>query len=108
MLGSKLPLQILQVSMYCGCSLITNIAILFEGSAHDVFKLCRDLPVELACGNRHPVEDGIMQRWCGVARESSLPGCHLIKHQAEGKQVGPLIQSLSSHLFGRHVRGGPD
>ena len=39
-----------------------------------------------------------MQHRCGVAWESSLSGCHFIKHQAEGKQVGTLIQSLKMKL----------
>ena len=50
------------------------------------------------------VQDRRRHFCAGLAAERPLPGCHLVQHESERKQIGAGVDRATAELFRRHVR----
>ena len=85
--------------------LVALLAILRQAAPHDAGELARETWVDLREGPRRVTDDGREDGDDGIALEWPLADGHLVEHDAEGEQVGPVIERAPVGLLGRHVRG---
>ncbi len=90
------------------CGLHPVMRVLFQASADQP----RDLRGQVTPEFRNRLfmlpHDRSHQGGPGIAAERPSTRRHLVHHDAEGEDVGALIQRLRFDLFGRHVRHGPE
>ena len=86
--GVRVPLQALEVGFQFGAGLAADLAIFFQGFVDDFFQPWQELPDSSARGDRRPIQNRLEDHSRGIAPKRQRARAHLIKHCAEGKQIG--------------------
>ena len=84
------------------------LRILLERMLEDAPQLTRQLAPDLGHLRRCVLHDRRQQRDSAVAAERTPAGDHLVQGDAEGENVGPMIERRSLRLLGRHVGDGSE
>src|SRR5216684_3042189 len=102
--GFQLPPQALEIGIHFGSALAAQLAILFQGLAKNFFKFRGETAFQLSRRHGSLIQDSVKNSSRSGALERRDPRSHLIKHDAEGEQVGAVIEFLAERLLRRHVR----
>ncbi len=93
----------LQVGAHLGGILIAQVAVFLQRLVDHLFQPGRQIGIQPHRSNRKPVHDAIEDHGRGVAAEGQLSGRHLVKHDAERKQIGACVKGLRPDLLRRHI-----
>ena len=102
-LRRRVALQALQVGANFRRVLIAVFGVFLETQLDDPGESRGNIGVQLRRHDRNLLHDRDQELSGGVSGEGRLAGTHLVEHDAEGKQVGALIERLAQGLLGRHV-----
>src|SRR5712664_453086 len=99
----RVALQSLQVRADVRGGAITQIPVLLQRLADDLFELKRDQRIQADRRDGRAIQYRVENHAGSVSGERALTGGHFIEDQSERKDVRTLIQFLAAHLFGGHV-----
>ena len=96
-------LQALQVGANVGGVLVAQVAIFLQRLVDDVFQLRWKVGIQSDWRNRCTIENRLKDQRRSFSAEGQRASGHLVKHHAEGKQIGAGIKFLALGLLRRHV-----
>ena len=79
--------------------------IFFEAAADDAREVGGEIGARVGDGGRIVAQDRGDQFGGGVAGEGAAAGGHFVEDDAEGEDVGAMVERAAGDLFGRHVGG---
>src|ERR1700761_7159653 len=79
--------------------------IFLEAAADEAGEIGRKIGAQLGDGRLIVAEDGGGEFGGGVTGERAAAGAHFVEENAEGKDVGAMVERAAGNLFGRHVGG---
>ncbi len=92
-----------EIGVELASGLVAECRVLFQRLAGNGLDLTGNAVAVLAHRLGVAVEDAIRDVGHRVAGERQAPGEHLVEHDAEGEDVGALIDVAAAKLLGRHV-----
>jgi hypothetical protein len=94
----------LKVGRHLTRGLAAECRIFLERLENDALQLGWDQHLQLRWQERRPIQDPIKNDARSRAGKRRSPGHHLVRDQAERKEIGAGIDRLASDLLRRHVR----
>jgi hypothetical protein len=100
-------LQVLEVAPEVARRLVAVLGSLLERALDHPRERLRDVVAQLAGRARRVLQDRGQDGQVGVAAERPLPGGHLVEDDAEGEDVGAVVDGQALGLLRRHVGDRP-
>lgn len=103
----RVALQPLQVSFHLGCTLIAQVAILFQSLVDDAFEFDGQIGIQAERGRGSTIQDAVENHARTFAMKRRHASSHFVQARAKREQIGAVVEIFRAHLLRRHVGVGP-